>query len=89
MRHPSYIKVYQNHWKSFLIAVVGKDSDERYDFERQKRKLFSKLSGTNHHTEDDDDEEDRNQGGGGVHSELEALRSSGESFLLNLNYHKD
>jgi len=67
-----------------MFAVVGKDSNERYDFERQKRKLFSKLSGTNRNTEDDDDDddedEDRNQGGGGVHSELEALRSSGENF---------
>jgi hypothetical protein len=59
------------------LIVVGKSEEDRYDFDRQKRKLFSKLTGSGSLDVDEEEDEVEDQKNG-VRSELEALRSSGQ-----------
>ena len=69
---------HKNLYFSFCFKVVGKSEDERYDFERQKRRLFSKLNQNKNTYNDDGDEEEQENQAQGIRSELEALRSSGQ-----------
>ena len=76
------VKNKKNLYFSFCFKVVGKSENERYDFERQKRRLFSKLNQNKNTYNDDGDEEEQENQAQGIRSELEALRSSGQVGLF-------